>query len=165
MTVVADVTSQVNKLLIQAGMRPRGIQSEAMNKGLLEGKSIMVSSPTGSGKTLVGEMAVLRAVTCSRKGLFLVPLRALAVQIFRTMRERYEHLGISIGLSTGDFQNSGDDLAEYDVIVTTYERADSLLRSRCSWLYEVGTVVIDEVQTLSETSRGARLESFIIRIK
>jgi helicase len=165
MTVVADVTLQVNKLLIQAGVKPRGVQSEAMNKGLLEGQSIMVSSPTGSGKTLVGEMAVLRAVTCGRKGLFLVPLRALAVQIFRTMRERYEHLGIAIGLSTGDFQNNGDNLAEYDVIVTTYERADSLLRSRCSWLAEVGTVVIDEIQTLSETGRGGRLESFIIRIK
>ena len=165
MTLVVDVPSQVNKLLIQAGMKPRGVQSEAMNRGLLEGHNIMVSSPTGSGKTLVGEMAILRAVTCGRKGLFLVPLRALAVQIFRTMRERYEHLGISIGLSTGDFQNNGDDLAEYDVLVTTYERADSLLRSRTSWLSEVGTVVIDEIQTLSETGRGGRLESFIIRIK
>jgi superfamily II DNA/RNA helicase len=165
MTAIADVSSQVNKLLIQAGMKPRGVQTEAMNRGLLDGQSIMVSSPTGSGKTLVGEIAVLRAVTCGRKGLFLVPLRALAVQVFRTMRERYEHLGISIGLSTGDFQNNGDELAEYDVIVTTYERADSLLRSRSSWLSEVGTVVIDEIQNLSETGRGARLESFIIRIK
>jgi len=165
MTVVADVTTQVNKLLIQAGLKPRGVQSEAIDRGLLEGQSIMVSSPTGSGKTLIGEMAVLRAVTCGRKGLFLVPLRALAVQIFRTMQERYEHLGISIGLSTGDFHSTGDDLAEYDVIITTYERADSLLRSRSSWLAEVGTVVIDEIQTLSEIGRGARLESFIIRIK
>ncbi|MFW9956658.1 MAG: DEAD/DEAH box helicase [Candidatus Odinarchaeota archaeon] len=165
MTIVVDVTTQVNKLLIQAGLKPRGVQSMAIDRGLLEGQSIMVSSPTGSGKTLIGEMAVLRAVTCGRKGLFLVPLRALAVQIFRTMQERYEHLGISIGLSTGDFQNNGDDLAEYDVIVTTYERADSLLRSRSSWLSELGTVVIDEIQTLSELGRGARLESFIIRIK
>lgn len=165
MTIVVDVTTQVNKLLIQAGLKPRGVQSMAIDRGLLEGQSIMVSSPTGSGKTLIGEMAVLRAVTCGRKGLFLVPLRALAVQIFRTMQERYEHLGISVGLSTGDFQNNGDDLAEYDVIVTTYERADSLLRSRSSWLSELGTVVIDEIQTLSELGRGARLESFIIRIK
>lgn len=165
MTVAADVTTQVNKLLIQAGLRPRGVQSEAIDKGLLEGQSIMVSSPTGSGKTLIGEMAVLRAVTCGRKGLFLVPLRALAVQVFRTMQERYEHLGISIGLSTGDFENSGDNLAEYDVIITTYERADSLLRGRSGWLSEVGTVVIDEIQTLSELGRGARLESFIIRIR
>ncbi len=165
MIVAADVTAQVNKLLIQAGLKPRGVQSEAIDRGLLEGQSVMISSPTGSGKTLIGEMAVLRAVTCGRKGLFLVPLRALAVQICRIMQERYEHLGISIGLSTGDFENSGDNLAEYDVIITTYERADSLLRGRSNWLSEVGTVVIDEIQTLSELGRGARLESFIIRIR
>jgi superfamily II DNA/RNA helicase len=165
MTIATDTTSQVNKLIGQAGMKPRGVQSEAIKKGLLEGKSIMISSPTGSGKTLVGEMAVLRAVTCGRKGLFLVPLRALAVQIFKTMQERYEHLGITMGLSTGDFQNNGDDLADCDVIITTYERADSLLRSRSSWLSDVGTIVIDEIQSLSEIGRGARLESFIIRIK
>jgi superfamily II DNA/RNA helicase len=166
MTIAAaDPASQVNKLLCQAGMKPRGVQTEAIKKGLLEGRSIMVSSPTGSGKTLVGEMAVLRAVTCGRKGLFLVPLRALAVQVYRTMQKRYEHLGILVGLSTGDFQNNGDNLVDNDVIVTTYERADSLLRSRSCWLSEVGTIVIDEIQSLSEIGRGARLESFIIRIK
>ncbi|RDE12451.1 MAG: hypothetical protein C4K48_09975 [Candidatus Thorarchaeota archaeon] len=165
MNVISDVTSQVTKLLSQAGMKPRGIQTEAINRGLLEGESIMVSSPTGSGKTLCGEIALLRAAASGKKGLFLVPLRALAVQVFRTMRERYEHLGISIGLSTGDFQDNGDGLAANDIIVTTYERADSLLRSRSSCLSEVGTIVIDEIQTLSETGRGARLESFIIRAK
>jgi superfamily II DNA/RNA helicase len=146
-------------------MKPRAVQVDAINRGLLEGESIMVSSPTGSGKTLIGEMALLRSVASEKKGLFLVPLRALAVQIFRTMKERYEHLGVLVGLSTGDFQSSGEELAMYDVIITTYERADSLLRSRSSWLSEIGTVVIDEIQTLSETGRGARLESFIIRIR
>jgi superfamily II DNA/RNA helicase len=165
LTTISDVPTQVTKLLAQAGMKPRAVQIEAINKGLLEGESIMVSSPTGSGKTLVGEMAILRSVASERKGLFLVPLRALAVQIYRTMKERYEHLGVLVGLSTGDFQSSGEELAMYDVIITTYERADSLLRSRSSWLSEIGTVVIDEVQTLSEVGRGARLESLIIRLR
>jgi superfamily II DNA/RNA helicase len=165
LTTISDVPTQVTKLLAQAGMKPRAVQIEAINKGLLEGESILVSSPTGSGKTLVGEMAILRSVASERKGLFLVPLRALAVQIYRTMKERYEHLGVLVGLSTGDFQSSGEELGMYDVIITTYERADSLLRSRSSWLSEIGTVVIDEVQTLSEVGRGARLESLIIRFR
>ncbi|MGY5871486.1 MAG: DEAD/DEAH box helicase [Candidatus Thorarchaeota archaeon] len=163
--MVSDVPSQVTRLLSQAGMRPRGVQSDSITKGLLEGQNIMVSSPTGSGKTLVGEMALLRAVTCDKKGLFLVPLRALAVQIFKIMKERYEHLGVSIGLSTGDYQSSGEELAEFDIVVTTYERADSLLRRRSSWLTELGAVVIDEIQTMAEIGRGARLESLIIRLK
>ena len=163
--MVTDVSDQVTRLLSQAGMRPRGVQSESISKGLLEGQSIMVSSPTGSGKTLVGEMALLRAVTSGKKGLFLVPLRALAVQVFKTMKERYEHLGVMIGLSTGDYQSSGEELARFDIVVTTYERADSLLRRRSSWLTDLGSVVIDEIQTMSDVGRGARLESLIIRLK
>ncbi len=165
MTIISDVSSQVTKLLGQAGMHPRGIQSEAISKGLLEGQSIMVCSPTGSGKTLIGEMALLRSVACDKKGLYLVPLRALAIQVFKTMKERYEHMGISIGLSTGDFQGSGEELVEYDIIVTTYERTDSLLRKQTSWLSTVGTIVVDEIQTLSEIGRGARLESLLIRLR
>ncbi|TFG34595.1 DEAD/DEAH box helicase [Candidatus Thorarchaeota archaeon] len=165
MTVATDVTSEVSRLLNQAGMRPRGIQSEAISKGLLQGQSIMVCSPTGSGKTLVGEMALLRAVTCDKKGVYLVPLRALAVQVYKTMRERYEHMGVQIGLSTGDFQNNGDDLEDFDILVTTYERTDSLLRKDTSWLSSIGTVVIDEIQTLSEIGRGSRLESLVIRLR
>ena len=165
MTMTSDVSTQVTRLLSQAGMRPRGVQSDSITKGLLEGVNIMVSSPTGSGKTLVGEMALLRAVTCDKKGLFLVPLRALAVQIYKTMKERYEHLGVAVGLSTGDYQSSGEELAEFDIVVTTYERADSLLRRRSAWLSDLGAVVIDEIQTLAELGRGARLESLIIRLK
>ncbi|MGY5863155.1 MAG: DEAD/DEAH box helicase [Candidatus Thorarchaeota archaeon] len=162
---VADVSSKVEEILGKVGIKPRGIQNIAKDKGLLLGTSIMVCSPTGSGKTLVGEMALLRAVTAGKKGLFLVPLRALAVQVTQVLKERYEVFGITIGLSTGDFQDSGNDLAEHDVLVTTYERADSLLRRGASWITEVGTVVIDEIQTLSEPGRGARLESLIIRLK
>jgi superfamily II DNA/RNA helicase len=165
MMAAADVSSKVEEIIGKAGIKPRGIQNLAIDKGLLQGKSIMVSSPTGSGKTLVGEMALLRAVTVGEKGMFLVPLRALAVQVSQVLKERYEVFGVMIGLSTGDFQNSGERLAENDIIVTTYERADSLFRRNASWITELGTVVVDEIQTLADTGRGARLESLIIRMR
>ncbi|OLS31712.1 MAG: putative ski2-type helicase [Candidatus Thorarchaeota archaeon AB_25] len=165
MMAVADVSSKVEEIIGKAGIKPRGVQNLAIDKGLLQGKSIMVSSPTGSGKTLVGEMALLRAVTAGEKGMFLVPLRALAVQVSQILKDRYEVFGVVVGLSTGDFQNSGEDLAENDILVTTYERADSLLRRNASWINELGTVVIDEIQTLADAGRGARLESFIVRMR
>ena len=165
MMAVADVSSKVEEIIGKAGIKTRGIQNQAIDKGLLQGKSVMVSSPTGSGKTLIGEMALLRAVTSGKKGMFLVPLRALAVQVSQVLKERYEVFGVQVGISTGDFESSGDDLAEDDVIVTTYERADSLLRRHASWISELGTLVIDEIQTLADPGRGARLESLIIRMR
>ncbi|MGQ4872144.1 MAG: DEAD/DEAH box helicase [Candidatus Thorarchaeota archaeon] len=166
MTAVASsVSSQVLEILRQQSLSPRGVQKEAIEKGLLSGESIMIVSPTGSGKTLVGEMAALRAVLSGKKAMYLVPLRALATQVGEIIRDRYSEVGISVGTSTGDFQTDAEYLGESDIVVTTYERADSLLRRHVGWLTEIGTVVIDEIQTISEGIRGARLESLMIRLR
>jgi superfamily II helicase len=165
MMSVTDVPANVTQILERLGIAPRGVQIEAIEKGLLDGASILVSAPTGSGKTLVGEMGLLRSIFNGRRGLYLVPLRALAYQVTRVLRERYQEHAIRIGVTTGDLHLSGEEMAEYDIIVTTYERADSLLRHQVEWLPEVGTVVIDEVQNLSDSTRGARLESAILRLK
>jgi superfamily II DNA/RNA helicase len=164
-TTIEEIPTQIGRLLGQLGLRPRGIQIEAIDKGLLNGRSVMVCSPTGSGKTMVGEMALLRSVMDGHRGLYLVPLRALAIQVVDTFRERYSNHGFSIGISTGDFHRPGDELGNYDIIVTTYERADSLLRHKTSWLNSIGTIVIDEIQTLSQPERGPRLEGTIIRFR
>jgi superfamily II DNA/RNA helicase len=125
----------------------------------------MVCSPTGSGKTLVGELALLRAAITGAKGLYLVPLRALAHQVFTLLKERYSSFGLNIGISTGGYQDDGAELSEHDMIVTTYERADSLLRRKSPWLEVIGAVVVDEIQNLSAPERGARLESVLMRLR
>ncbi|NWF94609.1 MAG: DEAD/DEAH box helicase, partial [Candidatus Thorarchaeota archaeon] len=165
MTSAIETTSDVYRLLKNMGVTPRGVQLAAIESGLLEGRSIMVCSPTGSGKTLVGEMGLLRAVTDGSRGLYLVPLRALAGQVFTLLHDHYSDQGYSVGISTGDYQDYGQDLAEYDIVVTTYERGDSLLRHNAEWLRGVGCIVIDEIQTLGEGLRGARLEGLIMRMR
>ncbi len=165
MTATLDVPSQIHRMLEQIGIEPRGVQSEAIDKGLMDGRSVLVCSPTGSGKTLVGEIALLRAISSGSRGLYMTPLRALADQIYDTLKERYASYGIRIGISTGDFQTDGSSYDEYDILVSTYERADSLMRHKSPWLNQVATVVVDEIQTLSEGYRGARLESVIVRLK
>ncbi len=159
------VADYVYGLLRSVGVTPRGVQLTAIENGLLEGRSLLVCSPTGSGKTLVGEMALLRALSIGHKGLYLVPLRSLAVQVASVLRDHFDTHQIRVGISTGDYYDDGSRLAEYDILVTTYERADSLLRHGCTWLQDVGTIVIDEIQSLSDGLRGARLESVIMRIR
>ena len=165
MTSTVSVPGNVRRILEEVGITPRGIQLEAIEAGLLHGESVLISSPTGSGKTLVGEMGLLRAVLDGKRGLYLVPLRALAHQVARSLRERYDGRAVRIGVTTGDLHLTGEDMSNYDIVVTTYERADSLLRHQVPWLREIGTVVIDEIQTLSDGRRGARLESVILRVK
>ena len=134
------------------------MQKQALKKGCLS-KSLVVSSPTASGKTLLAELAALNSIiNRKRKVVYTCPLRALASEHFSEFKKRYSKgLGIRVALSTGDLDSSSSYLQKYDLILTTYEKLNSLLRHRADWLASVGLLVIDEVHSLG-TDRGPTIE-------
>src|SRR5262245_62956340 len=79
------------------------VQEVAVQRyGLFEGRSLVISSPTSSGKTFVGEMAAMRAAFAGKRVLYLTPLRALAEEKFHTFRARYGSYGIKVVMATRD---------------------------------------------------------------
>ncbi|HDD72548.1 MAG TPA: DEAD/DEAH box helicase, partial [Candidatus Aenigmarchaeota archaeon] len=104
------------------------VQKEAVEKGLFEGRNMIVAAPTASGKTLIAEMAALDSVRSGRKVVYIVPLKALATEKYQEFREKYGPLGIKTAISIGDLDSSDPWLANYDIIITTSEKFDSLLR-------------------------------------
>ncbi|OYR80437.1 DEAD/DEAH box helicase, partial [Halorubrum ezzemoulense] len=86
---------------------------------------------------------------------YVCPLRALA-------REKYETFaalpGVDVGISTGDFDATGEALAGNDVVVATSEKVDSAIRNGASWVDELACVVVDEVHLLGAKRRGPTLE-------
>lgn len=140
-------------------------QEKAVKAGLLDGKNVLVCSPTSSGKTLVAELAALSAVLNSKgKAVYIVPLKALASEKFRDFRESYSGFA-RIALSVGDLDSSDPFLAEYDVIIATAEKLDSLIRHRAFWLKQVAVVVVDEIHMLNDPSRGPTLEILITLLR
>jgi len=61
-------------------------QAEAVERGLLDGKNMLLAMPTASGKTLLAELAMLKAALQGRRSLYIVPLRALAAEKFDSFR-------------------------------------------------------------------------------
>ena len=139
------------------------VQKQAVEKGLFTDKNLVVVAPTASGKTLVGEMALVKKAYEKKIGLYLVPLRALASEKYYDFK-KLEKLGFRIGISTGDYESPAEYLGRYDIIVATYERFDSLLRLKPSWLRRIGTVVIDELHMIGDDERGPILEMIIARL-
>lgn len=139
----------------------RPCQEKAINAGLLEDKNILVCSPTASGKTLVAEIAMLQAIL-NRKGkaVYIVPLKALATEKYREFTKRYGHL-IKIAVSIGDTDSSDSYLSKYDLVITTSEKLDSLIRHHTPFLDEVFCVVVDEIHLLNDSGRGPTLEIVI----
>ncbi len=145
-------------------------QEEAVKAGALEGKNLVLASPTASGKTMVAEICALKHVV-ERNGkiIYLTPLRALASEKYEEFRRygsvrKKDGRRVRVGISTGDFDSTDPWLERYDIIITTNEKADSLLRHRAKWMDEISLVVSDEVHLLNDSDRGPTLEIVLARL-
>ncbi|MEW8051228.1 MAG: DEAD/DEAH box helicase [Candidatus Thiodiazotropha sp.] len=137
------------------------LQTEAVNKyGVLQGQSALVVAPTSSGKTLVGELAAIRAIAQGEKAVFLLPYRALVNEKYETLTDTYGPLGIRITRCSGDYtDNSGLILSgQYDLAVFTYEMFLNLALSSRSVLSQLGMVALDEGQFITDPNRGITVE-------
>ncbi len=140
-------------------------QAKAIEEGALDGKNIVLASPTASGKTLVALLAAFKLFyEKGLKTLYLTPLRAIASEKYEELKA-YESCGVRVAISTGDYDSSDPWLKDYDIIITTNEKADSLLRHHASWLRDVGLIVADEVHLLDSIERGPTLEFLLTRLR
>ncbi len=147
-------------------------QAAAIETGLLENKNLVAAIPTASGKTLLAEFAMLKSILNERrmgKALYIVPLRALASEKFDRFKsfetiKKNNGRGISTGISTGDFDSRDDWLGNFDIIVATSEKVDSLLRNRTHWMEEITVVVADEVHLIDSPDRGPTLEIVLAKL-
>nr|WP_319539360.1 ATP-dependent DNA helicase [uncultured Methanospirillum sp.] len=136
-------------------------QAACVDSGLLDGKNLLISIPTASGKTLLAEMAMASQIAKGGKCLYIVPLRALASEKFEEFRAH----GSKVGVATGDFDRTDNQLGSNDIIVATSEKVDSLLRNRTRWLAEVTLMVLDEIHLIGSEHRGATLEMVITKMR
>ncbi len=135
-------------------------QQKAVEAGLLDGKNLVLAVPTASGKTLVALIAILDHIRKGGKAVYIVPLRALAEEKYREFSEF-----CSCVLSSGDYDSKDSYLTEYDCIITTSEKCDSLLRHSKQFFDDVTLVVADEVHLINSSRRGPTLEMTLAKLK
>ena len=139
-------------------------QAEAVDAGVAEGKSLVAAVPTASGKTLIAQLAMLSAVDRGGTALYIVPLRALASEK-REEFSSFEADGVSIGVATGNYEDTGEWLADKDIIVATSEKVDSLVRNGAPWIDDLDCVVADEVHLVDDPNRGPTLEVTLAKLR
>ncbi|MHA2319359.1 MAG: DEAD/DEAH box helicase [Candidatus Hodarchaeales archaeon] len=162
-----SIDDRIKKIIIEEdGIRELyPPQIEAVEQGLLEGKNLVISIPTAAGKTLLAELAALKHVLeQAGKVIYLCPLRALAAEKYKDFK-RFESLGVKVAITSGDYDSSDYYLPRYDIIISTNEKFDALLRHGVSWIdEEVTLVIVDECHLLNDQHRGPTLEILLARL-
>ncbi len=139
----------------QVSFQPDPFQVKAA-QAVLDGRSVVVTAPTGSGKTLVAEAAIHLALESGKRAFYTTPIKALSNQKFGDLIE--VHGSDRVGLLTGDNVVNGDA----PIVVMTTEVLRNMVYATSSQLDDVEIVVLDEVHYLQDRTRGAVWEEVII---
>ncbi|MEM2986940.1 MAG: DEAD/DEAH box helicase, partial [Nitrososphaerota archaeon] len=158
-----SIPSYLKENLLKEGIRELyPPQEEAIKKRVLEGENLVLATPTASGKTLVAIFATAKHLENNGKVLYLTPLRALAAEKYNEFKKYFGNKA-SVIATYGDYDSSDPWLSKYDIIITTNEKADSLLRHGAEWIKNISLIVVDEVHLLGDSERGPTLEMTVTK--
>ena len=148
------------------GLNP--LQIAAVNDhGVLDGTSLLVVAPTSAGKTFVGEMAALRVISEGRKAIFLLPFKALVNEKFEDFSAIYgDKIGLRVVRCSGDWQDQVPAVlnGKYDIAFFTYEKFLNLSVTAPHVLNQLGLVILDEAQFITDPSRGMAVELLLTNL-
>lgn len=153
---------------------PHGLNSlqlKAVNDfGILHGESLLVVAPTSSGKTMIGELAALQAVAGGKKAAFLLPYRALVNEKYQEFSEQYGTAGLRVIRCSGDTSDGVPSAlsGRYDLGFFTYETFLNLALASPRLLNQLGLIVLDEGQFITDPSRGITVElilALLLRVR
>ncbi|KAM3313402.1 hypothetical protein ACQJBY_032793 [Aegilops geniculata] len=159
------------------------LQSECFPVCFLSDVNMVVSAPTGSGKTVLFELCILRLLSRflttdwrfnllkgTLKTIYIAPMKALVQEKMRNWKVKLGSLGINCLEMTGDSEFFNKKaIHDSDLILTTPEKFDSMSRhgirdGGLGFFSDIALVLIDEVHLLNDP-RGAALEAVVSRIK
>ncbi|KAI8922392.1 Sec63 Brl domain-containing protein [Powellomyces hirtus] len=149
------------------------VQSQCFELAFHSDRNLVVGAPTGSGKTCIMELAILRLLSQpdgdNAKVVYMAPTKALCNERNQDWQKKFRVLGISCNELTGDTDNLRvNEIQQSNIIVTTPEKWDSMTRRWRDYKNLMGLlrlILIDECHILNEPIRGATLEVIVSRMK
>ena len=131
-------------------------------------ENLLVGAPTGSGKTVIAELAILRLFNKTSEGkiIYIAPLKSLSKERVKDWKEKFSFMKKNVIELTGDFTPDLEILMKSDILITTPEKWDGISRN---WLHrtyvkKVNLIIIDEIHLLG-LERGPIIEVIVSRMR
>lgn len=157
-----DETLMGNYFQLPANCKPDRYQLDAA-RSLNDNKSVLVTAPTGTGKTAIAHYAMTKNMIDGKKTFYTTPLKALSNQKLKEFRKIYGDE--NVGILTGDRKSK--DISKFPIIIMTTEVYRNMVLSKYfgdknPLLDNLGTVVFDEFHYLGDPDRGPVWEESIM---
>lgn len=178
--LLGETPRKFARLLTERG-RPNPVielwpsQQEALKKNLLDPyrRAVLVEMPTSAGKTLLAKFSIIqtKALNPNGKIMYIVPTRALVNQVTMDLRSDFKDFDpkIIVEQAVPAFELNPTEerllAGETDILVTTPEKLDLLIRKAHPITEDIALVIADEAHNISDHNRGARLELLLGTLK
>ncbi|KAK9889219.1 hypothetical protein WA026_004497 [Henosepilachna vigintioctopunctata] len=143
------------------------VQSQVFHCCYNTESNILLGAPTGSGKTIVSELCILRLFSNNpeRKVVYIAPMKALVRERVKDWSIKFKKINKNVVEITGDVTPKSDLITSANIIITTPEKWDGMSRNwhQKDFVKNVGLVIIDEIHLLAE-ERGPVLEVIVSRM-
>ncbi len=164
-----DLPARFTKFLTQAwGIQQLHPPQAEAAPSILAGDNTLVAIPTASGKSLLAYMGMVKRISeghSRSKAIYIVPLKALAMEKYEDLSAIAGAMGWSVGLGIGDATAEAKNIDDCNILVCTSEKLDSLLRHRAELVSDVCCVVADEFHLMNDGTRGPTLEINLTRLR
>ena len=149
------------------------VQSQFLEDAVDSDAPLVVSAPTGCGKTVAFELAIIRHLkmkTDDSLMVYIAPVKALCSERVQDWKKKFSGVGTRLLELTGDTDHENiETIRNHDLIVTTPEKFDSITRWLClrdpGLMLTLKLIMIDEVHMLNDKDRGHVLEAVVSRVK
>lgn len=142
------------RFFFSRGLEPYAVQEQAFAR-IFAGDSVLVTVPTGTGKTLMAKAGIFRALSLGQKAVYTTPLRALTEEKYRELCEDFG--ADNVGFATGDFKQNRDAPIQVEVAEILWNR---IFGDRVHAPADV--IIMDEGHYFNDESRGYVWEQSII---
>ena len=144
------------------------IQTQIFYSAYHSDENLLVGAPTGSGKTAIAELAILRLFSKTSEGkvIYIAPLKSLSKERVKDWKEKFNFMKKNVIELTGDFTPDLEILLKSDILITTPEKWDGISRNwhHRSYVKKVNLIIIDEIHLLG-LDRGPIIEVIVSRMR
>ncbi|ETW58345.1 hypothetical protein PFMC_05448 [Plasmodium falciparum CAMP/Malaysia] len=146
------------------------IQTQMFHATFHTDENILLGAPTGSGKTVIGELCILRnLLRCEgQKSVYICPMKAIVNERYKSWKSKFKSLfNKNVIELTGDKNENKENIAESNIIICTPEKLDVITRNwkNKKFVKNINLIIFDEIHLLGQENRGGVIEILVNRFK